>query len=97
MSKKTEIMAFNDVKNQTDAVVWHLQFYGKITSWEAIKEYGITRLSSIIFNLRKRGYKITSVDKVFKNRFGHDTIVAEYIYSAPVEIRLDKDNQVTMF
>lgn len=39
-------------------VLKHLQEYGSITSWEAIEEYGATRLSAIIYNLRKKGFKI---------------------------------------
>ena len=44
--------------NKTAAVQLHLIENGKITSWEAIQKYGATRLSSIIFNLRKRGMNI---------------------------------------
>ena len=36
-----------------DRILNHLITKGSITSWEAIKEYGITRLSAVIFNLRK--------------------------------------------
>lgn len=39
---------------KTKAVLQHLEEFGNITSWEAIKEYGATRLSAIIFNLRHR-------------------------------------------
>lgn len=72
------------IKTQKDAVMWHLQKYGSITSWEAIKEYGATRLSGIIFNLRKEGYAIISEDKTFVNRFGKSTTIAKYKYLNPV-------------
>ena len=36
-----------------EIVLKHLKQYGSITSWEAIKEYGITRLGAVIFELRK--------------------------------------------
>lgn len=39
----------------------HLEEQGSITSWEAIKLYGATRLSSIIFKLKKEGMKIESI------------------------------------
>lgn len=42
-------------------VLNHLQNIGSITSWEAIMKYHATRLSGIIFVLRKRGYPITSI------------------------------------
>lgn len=45
---------------QKEQVIHHLKQKGAITSWEAIQEYGITRLSAKIFDLRKDGYKIKS-------------------------------------
>ena len=45
---------------KTDKVLKHLQTYKVITSWDAIAHYRATRLSAIIFNLRKRGYNITT-------------------------------------
>ena len=43
-----------------EKVLRHLQEHGEITSWDAIVEYGITRLSARIFNLRKMGHVIGS-------------------------------------
>lgn len=43
-----------------DMILKHLQEFGCITSWEAIMEYGCTRLSQYIYLLRKDGYNITS-------------------------------------
>lgn len=40
--------------NKTQKVMQHLQTYGRINTWQAIKEYNATRLSSIIYNLRRR-------------------------------------------
>lgn len=42
------------MESKTRKVEAHLQKYGTITSWEAILEYKATRLSAIIFNLRKK-------------------------------------------
>lgn len=39
----------------------HLLEKGWIDSWTAIELFGATRLSAIIFNLRKEGYDIVSV------------------------------------
>jgi hypothetical protein len=39
----------------------HLIEKGWIDSWTAIELFGATRLSAIIFNLRKQGYDIISV------------------------------------
>jgi hypothetical protein len=45
-------------ESQKDAVLQHLKKKKSLTSWEAITLYGITRLASIIFNLRSEGYSI---------------------------------------
>ena len=49
-----------------------------ITSMEAFRNYGMTRLSGIIFVLRKRGYNIDTIMIEGKNRFGKDTRYAKY-------------------
>ena len=73
----------NQVKSQSDAILWHLKTYGSITSYEAIREYGATRLSAIIFNHRKDGYNIASIPLTKKTRFGRNTTIAKYIYTPP--------------
>lgn len=65
--------------NKTEKVLEHLKKYGCITSLEAIELYGATRLSAIIFNLRKRGYDITTIDIPFVDRFGSKSIYGKYI------------------
>ena len=37
---------------QKERILRHLVDYGHITSWEGFVEYGITRLSAIIYNLK---------------------------------------------
>lgn len=56
----------------------YLQRFGSITSWEAIKEFGATRLSAIILVLRNEGYNITTTMKSGKNRFGENTRYGVY-------------------
>ena len=65
---------------QTKAVLMHLEDFGSITSWEAIKEYGATRLSAIIYNLRHK-YELNIVSElvIFVNRYGHKSRYAKYI------------------
>lgn len=46
----------------------HLIEKGFIDSWTAINLYGATRLSAIIFNLRKRGVNIDSQGMTTKDR-----------------------------
>ena len=66
--------------NKTRLVEEHLRTKGKITSWEAIERYGATRLSGIIYNLRKEGMNIITNDITGKDRFGNTSTFAEYVY-----------------
>lgn len=43
--------------SQKQRVINHLEKHGSITTWDAFIKYGITRISAIIFNLKKDGYK----------------------------------------
>jgi hypothetical protein len=63
---------------QYDRVLKHLQDYGTITSWESFIEYGITRLSAVIFMLRRDGFNISSTFKTTKTRYGEPTSFAIY-------------------
>lgn len=65
--------------NKTQMVLQHLKKKGNITSWEAIQMYGATRLSAIIFNLRKRGYIIDSLMVDRMDRFGNECRYAKYV------------------
>jgi len=80
---KRIIITEGEVKTQRDAVLWHLKTYGNIISWEAIKEYGATRLSAIIFNLRNEGYQLDGIDEPHTTRFGRTTKVTRYFYREP--------------
>lgn len=59
---------------------WFDEVQPRITSLEAIKELGNTRLSGTIFILREEGYNIVSEDKRVPTRWGNTTIVTEYQY-----------------
>lgn len=50
---------------------------GKITSLEAYSNFGATRLSAVIFALRKMGYEILSENKIVNTRYGK-TNICEY-------------------
>lgn len=45
-------------QTQNKMVLEHLQKHGRITSWDAIQKYRVTRLSGRIFDLRHIGYPI---------------------------------------
>lgn len=68
------------VMNKTDAVLKHLQKNGSITSWEAITEFSATRLSSIIYSLRKKGYIIKNTPQLAMDRFGNEIQFVRYVY-----------------
>ena len=50
-------------------VINYLKEFGSITSLEAIRDLGNTRLSATIFTLRKEGYLIGSKDIKVPTRF----------------------------
>ena len=65
---------------QYDVILDYLKRNGSITSMEAIKEFSITRLSAIMFTLRKDGYNIESSYKTGKNKkYGWATHYVEYV------------------
>lgn len=68
------------VRNQTTEIIKHLKTKKSITSTDAIRLYGATRLASIIHNLRKRGYIIDTQMCVGKTRYGDPVNYAKYIY-----------------
>ena len=59
----------------------YLKEYDNITSLEAIRELGNTRLSAYIHQLKKDGYNITTTSIKVKNRYNEFTTVAKYIYN----------------
>ena len=65
--------------SKTQKVIEHLLKKGSITSWDAIKLYGATRLSAIIFNLRDRGYMIDSVHLDDADRNGNASRYVNYV------------------
>lgn len=64
---------------QEQAVLNHLKEHGSITSMEAFELYGCTRLSARIFDFRKLGYNILTVDTTVKNRYGQTCTYATYV------------------
>lgn len=64
---------------KTNQVLEHLKKHGMITSWVAIEQYRATRLSAIIFNLRKRGYDIETQIVLSKDCNGNPCPYATYI------------------
>ena len=75
--------------NKTKAVLEHLQKYGYIDTWTAIKLYNATRLSAIIFNLRNNyNLNIITEEIPFEDTYGTTSSYAKYIL-----IREDEENE----
>lgn len=49
-----------------------------ITSMEAFERFGATRLSGLIFQLRKQGHKIQTEYVIVKTRYGKKVEIARY-------------------
>ena len=58
---------------QENQILNHLKKHKFITSWEAIQEYRITRLSARIYELREKGFNIMT-----KNITENGKTFAEY-------------------
>ena len=56
----------------------YIMEFGCITSLQAFVDLGETRLSAVIFDLKKKGVVITSRNKKVSNRYGDSRIVKEY-------------------
>jgi len=67
--------------NKVELVLKHLERYGSITSWRAIKSYRATRLSSIIYALKRRGYDIRTImmdsDSEYSSRYAKYILLEE--------------------
>lgn len=62
-----------------ERILSHLEKYGSITTWEAIREYGCTRLSQYIYALRKEKYNIQDEWIENRNRYGDNAPYKKYI------------------
>lgn len=62
-----------------DLVLMHLKEFGSITSWEAIQEYGITRLSEYIRQIRLT-HKVDDEWIKFTNRYGAKSRYKKYYW-----------------
>lgn len=66
--------------NKTKAVLLHLEKYGYIDTWTAIKLYNVTRLSAIIYNLRNSyDLNIITEEIPFKDSYDTSSSYAKYI------------------
>ena len=78
--------------NHKTRLIDYLKEYKEITSLEAIRDLGNTRLSATIFTLKDEGYIIATEDVQVPTRWGTKTTVTKYIYKGQV----DNLNQMTI-
>lgn len=62
---------------QATRVMDYMRQFGSITTLEAFRDLGITRLSGVIFDLRKK-YVIVSRTERGRNRYGEKTSYSRY-------------------
>lgn len=65
-------------KSKTNDVIMHLIKYGTITPMEAVNEYNLYRLSSVIHVLRARGMNIITENIPFTSKCGTKSSYAKY-------------------
>lgn len=63
---------------QNEKILRHLQDFGSITTMEAFTEYGCTRLSARIKDLRNDGHRIRTTFETAQNRYGDKVSYARY-------------------
>ena len=63
---------------QKEQILTHLKEHGSITSWDAIMEYGVTRLSHHIYCLRNEGFIIPDKRIQVNTRLGKTTNISKY-------------------
>lgn len=69
---KKDTQSLQPQLSQLEQVMMHLRRRGSITTWQAITEYSITRLSAIIYRLRnEQGMKIDSTIVTSTNKRGN--------------------------
>ena len=82
------------MSSKTDQVRFWLEDKGNITSWEAIQHFRATRLSVIIFELRKEGYLIETEMNYSIDENGRKCPYGKYILKdIPAERKMIKENE----
>ena len=72
------------MRGKTKKVLEYLQTNGSITQLQAWELFRASRLSSIVFNLKKYGYNIISKKENFTDINGEKSHYVRYIYEGEV-------------
>ena len=65
---------------QMDRVIQHMNDFGSISSLEAFRELGVTRLSDVIFKMKKAGVVVYTKLEKSSNRYGDPVFYARYSF-----------------
>lgn len=63
---------------QVQKVLDHMQEYGSISTMEAFRKFGITRLASRIFDIRRMGIGVEAETVTYKDQDGETVRYARY-------------------
>ena len=74
-----------------EVLLEHFRRFKSITSWDAIEMYGMTRLSAVIYNLKKDGYLFENESIEVKNKYGTKVWLTKYILVGKGEIAKDNN------
>lgn len=74
------------MNNQKQRVLDYMQSGYTITSLDAFRELGITRLAAVIYNLKNDGHLIGSRRKTVTNRFDEKCSISEYFYAGDANV-----------
>ena len=77
------------MRKQAQRVLDYMDEFGSITSLDAFRDLGITRLSAVVFDLRQEGYNVQSETIGAKNRYGEIAHFSKYY--------IPKEEQVSLF
>ena len=64
--------------NGKERVLKYMRDFGSITTLDAIRDLGDTRLSDKIYRLKREGYIIKTKQELGKNRYGEKTQFVRY-------------------
>lgn len=63
---------------QKDRVKKYIEDYGSVSSWEAFRDLGITRLAARIADIEAEGIQVKRAREAVKNRYGETTYITRY-------------------
>lgn len=81
---------------QRERVIQHIEDFGSISSLEAFRDYGITRLSAIIWLLRHEDLMpIESIGETILNRYGEKvSFFHYYLKGSEYEQQLKEEGKI---